>query len=102
MKAKVKRLVLTAGDASPPAVRERVARDRELVRQRLAAMAGLALGLSPSKLDAEVISHGLIEPAATWRYFVGIEPQLYRYPAIDPPSFRRAVEELFGPEPAGK
>ena len=23
-----------------------------------------------------------------------IEPQLYRYPAIDPPTFRRAVEEF--------
>jgi hypothetical protein len=24
--------------------------------------------------------------------FAAIEPQLYRYPAIDPPAFRRAVE----------
>ena len=50
----------------------------------------------------EMISRRLIEPTAVWRYFVGIEPQLYRYPAIDPPSFRRAVEELFGPPPAGR
>jgi len=26
-------------------------------------------------------------------YFEQIEPDLYRYPALDPPSFRRAVEE---------
>jgi hypothetical protein len=34
-----------------------------------------------------------VEPAA-------IEPALYRYPAIDPPSFRRAVERAFR-APAG-
>jgi hypothetical protein len=26
--------------------------------------------------------------------FDAIEPQLYRYPAIDPASFRRAVDEI--------
>lgn len=26
---------------------------------------------------------------------VPIEPELYRFPAIDPASFRKAVEELF-------
>ena len=32
-------------------------------------------------------------------YFAGIEPQLYRYPAVDPLSFRRSVVEAFGPPP---
>ncbi len=27
---------------------------------------------------------------------VGIEPELYRYPAVDPVTFRRAVEAAFG------
>lgn len=29
-------------------------------------------------------------------YFDGIEPYLYRFPAIDPPSFRRGVERVMG------
>ncbi|MBI3997953.1 MAG: hypothetical protein HY355_02890 [Armatimonadetes bacterium] len=38
----------------------------------------------------------LIESQGTLRYFNMIEPELYRYPAIDPRSFRKAVEEIFG------
>ena len=33
-------------------------------------------------------------------YFDEIEPLLYRYPAIDPPSFRQALDEMLG-EAAG-
>ena len=33
----------------------------------------------------------LIEPSRLVRYFEEIEPELFRFPAIDPPSFRRAV-----------
>jgi hypothetical protein len=39
-----------------------------------------------------MLERGLIEKAELVRLFGGIEPQLYRYPAIDPPSFRKAVE----------
>jgi len=45
----------------------------------------------------EMIARGLVEPAHAWRDFEAIEPELYRYPAVDPRSFRRAVEEIFGP-----
>lgn len=38
---------------------------------------------------------GLIEPRRAREYFDRIEPELYRFPAIDPPGFRRAVEQLF-------
>jgi len=44
----------------------------------------------------EMTRRGLIDPAHALRYFESIEPTLYRYPAIDPASFRRAVEEIFG------
>ncbi len=44
----------------------------------------------------EMLRRGLIEAEAAVRYFDAIEPSLYRYPAVDPPSFRRAVEEMFG------
>lgn len=34
----------------------------------------------------------LIEPRNLLQYFAAIETELFRYPAIDPPAFRRAVE----------
>lgn len=39
----------------------------------------------------EMAARSLIEPARLTGYFDAIEPQLYRYPAIDAASFRRAV-----------
>jgi hypothetical protein len=42
----------------------------------------------------QMLTRGLIERAEALRCFEQIEPALYRYPAIDPPSFRRAVEDL--------
>ena len=42
----------------------------------------------------EMIARGLIEPNGVLRFFDEIEPALYRYPAIDPRSFRRAVVEM--------
>jgi len=44
---------------------------------------------------AEMLCRGLVESAEARRYFAAIEPMLYRYPAIDPPSFRRAMESVF-------
>lgn len=40
----------------------------------------------------EMLSRGLIEPGRLLDLFTRIEPELYRFPAIDPASFRRAVE----------
>lgn len=42
----------------------------------------------------EIMRRGLIEPARALGYFQEIEAHLYRYPAIHPPSFRRAVIEM--------
>jgi hypothetical protein len=44
---------------------------------------------------AEMIARGLVEPRRALEYFARMEPGLYRFPAIDPPSFRRAVNEAF-------
>lgn len=41
-----------------------------------------------------MIALGLIDPAMAMTYFAQIEPELFRYPAIDPPSFRREVERI--------
>ena len=42
----------------------------------------------------EMIQRGLVEAARLLELFTAIENQLYRYPAVDPPSFRQAVEQL--------
>ncbi|HEX3734089.1 MAG TPA: DUF6036 family nucleotidyltransferase [Solirubrobacterales bacterium] len=43
----------------------------------------------------EMIASGLVKPEDARTQFDLIEPNLYRFPAIDPASFRRAVDELF-------
>lgn len=43
----------------------------------------------------EMIAGGLVDTADAIAQFEKIEPELYRFPAIDPPSFRRSVEEIF-------
>jgi hypothetical protein len=42
----------------------------------------------------EMIAHGLVEPAKVLNQFELIEPDLYRFPAIDPASFREAVQTV--------
>jgi hypothetical protein len=43
----------------------------------------------------EMIATGLVNPAEALIQFEAIEPELYKFPAIDPASFRTAVEDLF-------
>ncbi|MCO5165049.1 MAG: hypothetical protein M9894_01610 [Planctomycetes bacterium] len=49
----------------------------------------------------ELVARGLVDPARARALFLQIEPQLYRYPALDPRSFRAKVEAAFGPLEAG-
>jgi hypothetical protein len=44
----------------------------------------------------EMIRRRLVKPAEALEYFDAIEPQLYRYPALDAKTFRAAVEREFG------
>jgi len=44
-----------------------------------------------------MLDRGLVSTDDLRRMFAEIEPELYRYPAIDPPSFRRALEEIGTP-----
>lgn len=46
-----------------------------------------------------LIRSGLVDPERLHRYFEEIEPQLYRFPAIDPPAFRQRVEQAQTIEP---
>ena len=50
---------------------------------------------------AEMLKRRLIEASKAWELFRRIEPMLYRYPDLDPASFRRSVEASLGPEPSG-
>jgi hypothetical protein len=43
----------------------------------------------------KMIASGLVDPAEVRSQFEAIEPNLYRFPAIDPASFRKAVKDLF-------
>ena len=41
----------------------------------------------------ELLERGLVESRRLRELFEAIQPQLHRYPAVDPPSFRRRLEE---------
>jgi hypothetical protein len=43
----------------------------------------------------ELIQHGLVEPERALATFEEIEPELYRFPAVDRRAFRASVEETF-------
>jgi hypothetical protein len=46
-------------------------------------------------LDVDsMIRDGLVDPKRLLSFFKDAEPALYRYPAVDPPTLRRAVERL--------
>jgi hypothetical protein len=58
----------------------------------------------PLDLDdaCRMVREGLVETDRLLQLFAAIEPQLYRYPAVDPRSFRRAVEDFTGGSPTVK
>jgi hypothetical protein len=41
-----------------------------------------------------MLERGLIDPARLLAFYEAIEAQLFRYPAVDPKSFRKAVEQF--------
>ncbi len=45
---------------------------------------------------AAMLDRGLVVRERLRELFMAIEPELHRYPAIDPPTFRRGVEEVVG------
>ena len=88
-------------DRSPPIVRiARVSFHHfDLYAQ---ALAKLERGHRRDVADVrEMLGRGLVAAPQLLTYFERIEPDLYRYPAIDPPSFRRAVEEAAAPPSSG-
>jgi hypothetical protein len=58
------------------------------------ALAKIERGHAQDLVDVrEMLARGLVGRDELRLRFAEIEPQLYRYPAIDPASFRRAVEQ---------
>jgi hypothetical protein len=43
-----------------------------------------------------MVSRGLVDEGSLRSSFAEIEPQLYRFPAIEPVDFRRSMEEFLG------
>jgi hypothetical protein len=41
-----------------------------------------------------MVDSGLVEPHELVRLYSGVEPELYRFPAVDPPTLRATVESL--------
>jgi hypothetical protein len=60
------------------------------------ALAKAERGHTQDLIDVrEMIDSGWVDPAEARTQFARIEPELYRFPAIDPDVFRAAVAELF-------
>jgi hypothetical protein len=61
------------------------------------ALAKIERGHAQDLADVrDMVARGLVERRRALAYFESIEPRLYKFPAVDAPSFRRAVEEVFG------
>lgn len=59
------------------------------------ALAKIERGHAQDREDVtQMLARGLVEASELERRFAEIEPLLYRFPAIDPASFRRAVEAV--------
>ncbi|MCH7716981.1 MAG: hypothetical protein IH876_12685 [Gemmatimonadetes bacterium] len=60
------------------------------------AMAKVERGHEQDLADVQAMqTRGLIDAERALEYFDRLEPDLYRYPAIHAPAFRRAVEDMF-------
>jgi hypothetical protein len=65
------------------------------------ALAKIQRGHSQDRIDVrQMIDRGLIDREELRGRFEEIEPRLYRFPAIDPVAFRRAVEAVVRAEKA--
>jgi hypothetical protein len=63
------------------------------------ALAKIERGHAQDEADVqEMIGRGAVDRERLMQHFEKIEPQLYRFPAIDPASFRRAVLHVCRPE----
>ena len=60
------------------------------------ALAKIERGHAQDLEDVEaLVERGLVDPSRALAYLDEVEPELYRYPAVDAASLRRRVEEVF-------
>lgn len=58
------------------------------------ALAKIERGHAKDMADvAQLLSRGLVEPLRLRELFEAIEPRFHRYPAVDPPSFRKRMND---------
>ncbi len=63
----------------------------------IGGVTAVLLGWRDSTVEVEaMIRRGLVDPATALRHPAEIEPQLFRFPAIDPAEFRRRAEDVLG------
>lgn len=59
------------------------------------ALSKIERGHDQDQRDVEsLLQNGLVDRQKLLALFLEIEPQLYKYPAIDPPSFKAAVRQI--------
>ena len=59
------------------------------------ALAKIERRLAQDRADvAQRLDRGLVEPQRLRDLFEAIEPRLHRYPAVDPRSFRKRLDEV--------
>ncbi len=64
------------------------------------ALSKIERGFSQDLDDVtQMLTSGLVEPDRLRELYDAIEPELYRYPAIDPAAFRRKLSAVLGPQP---
>lgn len=60
-------------------------------------LAKIERGHQLDRIDVrQMTERGLVDPWKAWELFQAIEPDLYRFPAIDPKGFRRSAREALG------
>lgn len=66
---------------------------RPVDAERLRALAKIERGHETDRRDvAQMMARGLVTCEALVEYFTDIEPELFRFPALDPAAFRLAVD----------
>ena len=59
------------------------------------ALAKIERGHDKDRADVtQLLDRGLVEPRRLRELFDAIDPLLYRYPAVDPPSFRKRLDDV--------
>jgi len=59
------------------------------------ALAKIERGHTQDRADVDaMLASGLVEPGRLRGLFEAIAPRLYRYPAVDPSAFRRALDDV--------